>query len=109
MNRKNLLSALSVAAFVLLALASTTTKYSANNFNLGNRVEDLKEKGNYIMMNDGTRVYGQEVKWKSGLLVKDQIQVDDEKHKISEVIGYRSGNTYYGRSGNTYVKRIVHG
>ena len=109
MNRKNLLSLFCVGAFVLLALASTVNKIHYGAFNYNNRVEDPKEKENYLVKEDGTRVYGKDIRWKSGILTKDQIQIDDQKFKMSEVVGYRKGDSYYGRLGAEYIKRIVHG
>ena len=87
MNRKNLLSLFCVGAFVLLALASTVNKIHYGAFNYNNRVEDPKEKENYLVKEDGTRVYGKDIRWKSGILTKDQIQIDDQKFKMSEVVG----------------------
>jgi hypothetical protein len=109
MNRKNLLSLCCVSFFILLALASTTNKISYGAFNYGNRVEDMSEKSNYLEKNDGSRVYGEKIKWKSGLLVKDQIQIDGEKFPITEIRGYRQDDSYFGRYKNEYVHRIVHG
>lgn len=107
--KKNVLSIAVVAFFLVLALASRTNKIHYGAFNYQNHVEDLKEKRNYLVANDGSRIYGEKISWKSGLLSKDQIQVDGQKYKISEIIGYRDGNSYYGRLKNGYIKRIVRG
>jgi hypothetical protein len=109
MNRKNLLSICCVCFFIFLSLASAVNKLHYGAFNYSNRVEDPTEKSNYLEKNDGTRVYGEKIKWKSGLLVKDQIQVDNEKFPISEVRGYRTGDKFYGRYHGEYIQRIVHG
>jgi hypothetical protein len=110
MNRKNLLSLCCVCFFIVLALGSTSTyKLGAGDFYTENKVEDRSEKSNYLVKNDGTRVYGEKIKWKSGALVKDQIQIDGEKFKIPEIIGYREGDIYYGRYRNEYIRRIIHG
>jgi hypothetical protein len=54
-------------------------------------------------------IKGDKIVWKSGLLVKDQIKIDDEKFAIKDVRGYRKGSEYYYRIRNEYIKRIVHG
>jgi len=104
---KQLLSIATICFFIFLALASNKIHYGA--FNYSNQVEDKKDKRNYIEKEDGTRVYGEKITWKSGLLAKDQIQIDQEKFRIADVRGYRQGQTYYGRLNNEYIKRIVHG
>jgi hypothetical protein len=76
---------------------------------LNNRVEDRSENKNYLVKNDGTKIYGESISWKTGLLVKDQIKIDDQKFKITEIMGYRTGDAYYGRLGKEYIKRIVRG
>ena len=108
-TKKNLLSFCAVIAFVILALASKVNQIHYGAFNYSNRVEDRTENKNYLVKNDGTKIYGESISWKTGLLVKDQIKIDDQKFKISEILGYRNGDTYYGRLGKEYIKRIVHG
>jgi hypothetical protein len=106
---KNLLSVLCLIVFFLMATASAVNKIHYNAFKYSNRVEEPSEKGNYLVMNDGSRIYGTEINWQHGLLVKDLIKIDGQKYKINEVIGYRQGHVYYGRLKNDYIKRIVHG
>lgn len=108
-NQKHLLSFCCLAIFAFLALASRVNKIHLGAFNYKNRVEDPADTRNYIQMNDGSKVYGETISWKSGLLVKDQIKVDDQKFKISEVRGYQRDRVYYGRLKNDYIQRIVHG
>jgi hypothetical protein len=104
---KQLLCICTLGLFIFLALASNKIHYGA--FRYDNQVEDRSEKKNYIEKEDGSRIYGEKITWKSGLLAKDQIQIDKEKFKISDIRGYRQGQTYYGRLGNEYIKRIVRG
>ena len=107
--KRNGLSFFAVAFFIFLALASKVNKIHYGALQYNNPVEENSDKGNYIVKNDGTMIYGQNIRWKSGLLVKDQIIIDDQKFKISEIRGYRDGSTYHGRLKNEYIKRIVHG
>lgn len=104
---KQLLSLSVIGFFIFLAFASNKIQYGAFNYN--NQVEDRKEKRNFIEREDGSRIYGERISWKSGLLAKDQIQIDKEKFKISDIRGYQFEGTYYGRLQNEYIKRIVHG
>jgi len=106
---KNTLSAGTVALFILLALGSKVNRIHYGAFQYSSSKENREEDGHYLVKNDGEKIHGEKISWKSGLLAKDQIKVDDQKFKITEVKGYRSGNTYYIRKGNEYIKRIVHG
>ena len=105
--KKNALSFLALSVFFLLALASKVNQIHYGAFKYTNKVEE-KSTGNYIVKNDGTMVVGGKIKWKSGLFVKE-IQIDEQKFKISDVRGYRDGDTYYGRINNEFIQRIVHG
>src|SRR5689334_4271690 len=106
-QNKNLLSALTLILFIFIATASTVNKIHFGAFNYNKNYEE-KISGSYLVKNDGTRIYGKEVRWKSGLLVKDRIEQDGEAFKISDIIGYYQDGKYYGRLGNEYIKRIVH-
>lgn len=107
MQKQHTLSLVAVSFFIFLAVGSKVNKIHYGAFQYDNYVE--KESGTYLVRNDGTRVPGQRVKWKSGMLTKDQISIDDEKFKLSDIRGYQQGKTYYARQGNEYIKRIVHG
>ncbi|MBL7751464.1 MAG: hypothetical protein JNN29_08765 [Chitinophagaceae bacterium] len=109
MKNKHLLSLLAVGFFVFLALASKVNKIHYGAFNYKNAVEEKSEKGDYLDLTNGTRVYGKNIQWKSGLLVKDVVKIDDQSFKFGEVKGLRMGDTYYGRLGKTFIQRIVHG
>lgn len=107
---KHLLSICAVVLFAILALSSKVNKIHYGAFNYSNNVEDKSETGNYIVKNDNTKIYGKKISWKAGLLSKEQIQIDDQKFKISEIKGYHQGENYYSRLGKgDYIRRIVHG
>ncbi len=108
-NKKILLSCCTLVVFALFALSSAVNKIHYGAFNYSNNVEDMTDSRNYLLMNDGTKLYGDKISYKSGLLVKDQIKIDDQKFKISEVRGYRVHDVFYGRLRSEYIKRIVHG
>ncbi|RYY38630.1 MAG: hypothetical protein EOO08_13555 [Chitinophagaceae bacterium] len=107
--KKQLLSLLTVLLFGLLAMSSKVNKIHINAFQYNNNVEEASPQGNYVELNDGSKVYGSKISWKTGLLVKDQIKIDDQKFKLAEARGYRQGSTYYIRHKNDFIQRIVHG
>jgi hypothetical protein len=106
---KNLLSAAAIISFVFIGVASTVNKMHYGAFNYNNNVEEKSQDGNWLVKNDGTKIYGSKIDWQSGLILKDQIKIDNQKFQIDEIKGYRDGDKYYGRRGNQYIKRIVHG
>ena len=73
------------------------------------RSKEEKVTQNYLVKNDGSKVYGNKITWKVGLTVKDHIKIDDQRFPISEVKGYRKENFYYTRFKGEYIQRIVHG
>jgi hypothetical protein len=106
---KHLLSLSVIVAFMLLAIGSKVNKIHMGAFATGNKVEDMSDIRNYILKMDGTKIYGDEIHWKSGILTKDQVSIDGEKYKLSDVRGYRSGNRYYIRFKKEFIERIIHG
>lgn len=107
--KKHLLSLLVLVGFIFLAVASTTSKIHYTAFNNEKQVEEKSIEGNYILMEDGSRIHGKKVTWKSGILAKDQVKIDDEKFPMRDVKGYMTNNIFYIKKGNEFIKRIVHG
>ena len=107
--RNHLLSACTAAGFFLLASASTVNKLHQGSFNRSEMVEDKSETRNFLVMNDGTRIYGNKINWSGGIIVNHVIKIDDQKFKSAEVRGYQYKQAYYGRLGSFYMQRIVHG
>lgn len=108
-GNKNFLSVVVLIMFVLLAMGSKVNKMHYGAFNYNNRVEDNGDDRNYIVKNDGTKIYGNKISWKSGLFSRDLIKIDGDAYKIAEIRGYKTDDVYYGRIKNEYIKRIVHG
>lgn len=107
---KNYCSILAAIGFLLIAAASShVNKLHCGAFNTFPSGEEPGDGRSYVLMNDGHKVYGDKISWKTGLLVKDQIKVDGEKYMIKETRGYFSNGIYYGRLGGSYAQRIVHG
>ena len=104
---KNLLSCCVLLVFFIMGVASTATGPGVR-FEYNRKTETDPVNKIFLVKNDDSRVYGKEVRWKSGLLVKDQIRIDDEAFKIKEIKGYFENGTYYGRLGNTYIQRVLH-
>jgi hypothetical protein len=108
-TKKNLLSFFPLCVFACFAIASKVNHIYLNSFKYDNPVEDKSEEGNYLVKNNGDKVYGEKIVTKSGILTKNEIKISDQKFKISEIRGYRYGSKYYGRVGTDYLLRIVHG
>ncbi|MCW3074399.1 MAG: hypothetical protein JWP69_1468 [Flaviaesturariibacter sp.] len=103
------MSLLAFAAFLVMAIASKVNHIHTGAFNTNVQVEDKKESGSWIVKNDGTKIKGDKINWKSGLLLKKEVVIDKEKHKSADVRGIMVDHVYYGRMGNEFIKRIVHG
>lgn len=72
--------------------------------------KDSVNNRNFIVKHDGTKIYGNKISYKSGLVVKNQINIDGQKFNINETKGYQANGVYYHRLGNgEYIQRIVHG
>ncbi|HYV53522.1 MAG TPA: hypothetical protein VE933_02935 [Chitinophagaceae bacterium] len=110
-KKKHIFSTLAVVAFLFLAAGSAkVNKLSCGAFNHTSYGETGGESDYYVLLNDGTKVYGdRKIKWHSGLIVKDVIKVDDQKFAIKDTRGYYANGTYFGRYKHEYVKRIIHG
>ncbi|MBC7948173.1 MAG: hypothetical protein H7Y42_09870 [Chitinophagaceae bacterium] len=107
---KHIYSALIAGVFLVMAAGSArVNKIHCGAFSYSSTNEDKQENRDYVVLHDGSKVYGEKISWKTGLIVKDQIKVDNEKFRIKETRGYFSNGTYYGRVGSSYARRIVHG
>ncbi|MBI5857458.1 MAG: hypothetical protein HZB42_07385 [Sphingobacteriales bacterium] len=108
--KKNIISFMSVAVFVFLAAGSAKiNKIHCGAFSYFNSSEEPGNGRGYVEMNDGKKIYGEEISWQTGLILKDLIKVDGEKIKIKDTRGYFKNGNYYGRIGGSYAKRIIHG
>lgn len=81
----------------------------ATAFNETNKVEELNNDGNYLVLNNGDKVKGKEIVWTFGALAKKRIKIDEQKFDSKDVKGFRLGNDYYTRFTDTYIRRIIHG
>lgn len=108
-KRKNFYSLVAIAGFWAIAVASSVNKIHCGAFSYTPSNEIENEGRNYVLLNDGKKVYGDRIVWQTGLILRDMIKIDDEKFKIRDTRGYFSNGAYYGRLGGSYAKRIVHG
>lgn len=107
---KHFTSILAAGFFLFMGAASSrVNKIHCGTFNTIARGEDVKEKRNFVELNDGNRIYGEDISWKTGIIVKDQVKIDGQKFAIKETRGYFSNGEYYGRIINSYAKRIIRG
>lgn len=108
-NSRHLLSICTIVLFAVLAIASAKiNKIHCGAFNYHNIRENTGDRA-FVELRDGRKIYGDDISWKTGLLVKDMIKVDGEKFPIKETRGYYSKGFYYGQYGTGYAKRIISG
>lgn len=106
---QQLMSLAAMTVFMLMAAGSAkVNKIHCGAFNY--YVPNVNDTGsNYIELNDGRKIYGKEIRWSAGLIVKDQIKIDGQKFQIRETRGYCIDGTYYGRVEEGYAKRFIAG
>jgi hypothetical protein len=108
-KHQHLMSLAVLALFMILAAGSAKiNKIHCGAFNYYDKSEEGSGRG-YVLLKDGKKIYGDEISWKSGLVVKDQITVDGEKYRIKDTRGYFYNGQYYGQVGANYAKRIISG
>ena len=107
---RNLHSVLALVFFVLLAIGSKVNKLHYGAFEYDNIVEDMSDTTNYVLLTDGTKVYGQDVELKSSALGKSRIVCDGKEYSTDAVKGYRKNNIFYGKQSKVdFPQRIVRG
>src|ERR1700758_1522737 len=92
--KSNLLSFCVLAVFAIAALGSEVAQFHDGSFNRYTSVENSSDKRNYLLENDGTKIYGNKIVWNSSLLGKDEIRIDDQKFKMKDVKSYYQDGTF---------------
>jgi len=106
---RHICSFLILICFITLAVGSVqVNKIHCGAFSTRPTGEEASN-GDYVELNDGTKVFGDGIKWKAGMIVKDQIKIGDKTFKIKDTRGYFANGNYFGSLGNGYAKRIIHG
>ncbi len=112
-NAKSVYTILLPFVFLFMASESNTQirvrRIFCSSFSSKVYGEDSIEKRNYLELNDGTKVYGEKIVWQTGIAVKDQIKIDNQKYKLNDVRGYFIGGRYSLRFGDNFARRIIHG
>lgn len=93
----------------MLAVSCNVYKINCGTFNNQATKEDSENSRNFILKNDGTKVYGDKITYQYGLILKEEITIDKQKFNSAEVRGYQAKGVYYGRIGGKFAKRIIHG
>jgi len=108
--KKHFFSILAVAIFFILAIGSSAEKLTYQ-FRIGSYgyQGDTTEKRNFLLKNDGSKIYGENIKkiYHPGFS-KTDISIDNQTFPTSEIKGYQEANIFYLRY-KGYVKRIIHG
>ncbi|HMO61838.1 MAG TPA: hypothetical protein PKC39_12550 [Ferruginibacter sp.] len=108
MKKQNLLSLIACTFFIYLAFACTVHKKLWCD-SMDANVKADEETENFILFNDGNKIAGEKIAFKSGTLTKDVIMIDKDKYPIAETRGFKSNGIFFGRYKNTYAKRIIKG
>jgi hypothetical protein len=106
---KKLLFLLNLLAFLMLAVSCNVYKLHCGAFNTNVSLEDSENGKNFILKNDGTKVYGDKINYQYGLILKEEITIDRQIFKSREVRGYQAKGVYYVRIGGKFIKRVIHG
>jgi hypothetical protein len=80
---------LAVSIFFLLS-GCKTLKLECSSFNHENSKTGISGS-NYLLLNDGSKVFGNEIKSAWGILTKDKVVIDGKLFLIKDVQGVLSG------------------
>ena len=96
---------------VLIISSCGSNKFNCYSFNTGFvKVDNPAYKDDFLEKNDGTHISVKgDLSWKSGLLYKDELMVNNVKYKIADIKGYQENGTYFLRRKKEYVGRMLHG
>lgn len=104
--RFNKLCSLFIALTITVSLTNCFTSrgqdgctFSFNNLSRGEIPGD-----DYIILNDGSRVTGGQLRW-----VNNGMAIGGQKLKQKEVREFVEANVYHRRYGKAYARRIIHG
>jgi hypothetical protein len=106
---KKILFLLTLLVFLMFAISCNVYKFRCGSFNTEDLKDESENSSNFILKNDGTKVYGDKITYQYGVLLKKEITIDEQKFSSAEVRGYHAKGVYYGRIGGKFVKRIIHG
>lgn len=108
--KKNVLSILVCSVFIFMALASSKKILPRGVFDESKpRGEVIPDTLGCLVLKNETRVYGNKVRYQSGAVVKNQVQIDGKKFPMKEVRGYYLNGMYYGLYKTDFYKRVLHG
>ena len=96
-----------IILFTLLSTACKLNKLHCGAFSYTSAGEATD--GNYVELNDGSKIVGKDVGWNLGVLSNNQVKVDNQKFKISEVYGVMRKGVYHIRKGTALLERFIHG
>lgn len=108
MQKKNFFSLAACVFFIYLALAcKSSNKLWCGSMNTN--VKPDSELENFVVFNDGSKIVGENISYRTGTFVSDQIKINEEKYKIVDTRGFKTSGIFYGRVGKDYAKRIIAG
>jgi hypothetical protein len=110
---KHLLSFGAIILFAWMAVSSAGVLPFFVNFNVYNSesyIESSEDNRNYLLKNDGTKIYGEKVIWEDYYIDKTEIFLDNKAYPVSEILAFRkSPEKFYWKEGGNYYKKILDG
>ena len=96
-------------ATLIIFQSCAINKLYCGAFNTMAKAGDTTDNANYIIKEDGTKIYGKEIYYQYGLALRELVIIDGQRFKTSEVRAYQQDGDYYIRTGNRFSKRFVSG
>ena len=78
-------------------------------FNHQDPVTEKIDSGNYLIKNDGTKIFGKKIGWEVGAFAKSTIHIDEQIFPKSEVNAYVQNGIYYIHFAKQYIGRVSKG
>jgi hypothetical protein len=100
---------LSAAVILFISLSFGSCTPYTGTFKYTQHAENPADSGNFLVKNDGNRIYGNEITWKSSSFTHGTINIDNQQFGMADVRGYMKKGIYYGLFRGTYIQRILHG
>jgi hypothetical protein len=95
--------------FSVLTQSCTVNKLHCGILSESRLRESTDDMRNYLVKNDGTKIYGEKIWWNYGILAGKTIFIDKQRFSISEIKTYRMDEVTFVRYGHKYLERRVHG
>lgn len=100
--------ALLVLFISTLLLLTSSSKVHGQFYDYINHTDGppaLEEEGTFIVMDDGSKVYGKKIR----TITFGGVSMDKHRYHLNDVKAFQVDGYYYVRYSISYIKRIIHG